>query len=81
MCSGHGEDQCDSCQEGMFLTNSQRCVSVCPRETHGNQTSGRCEDCSAGCLTCQDAHHCVKCKESFGPLYLQDGKCVAECKR
>uniref|UniRef100_A0A8C1EK54 Proprotein convertase subtilisin/kexin type 5b n=1 Tax=Cyprinus carpio carpio TaxID=630221 RepID=A0A8C1EK54_CYPCA len=66
---------------GMFLTNSQRCVSVCPRETHGNQTSGRCEDCSAGCLTCQDAHHCVKCKESFGPLYLQDGKCVAGCKR
>uniref|UniRef100_A0A671RA21 Proprotein convertase subtilisin/kexin type 5-like n=1 Tax=Sinocyclocheilus anshuiensis TaxID=1608454 RepID=A0A671RA21_9TELE len=81
MCSGHGEHQCDSCQEGMFLSNSQRCVSVCPRETHGNQTSGRCEDCSAGCLTCQDAHHCVKCKESFGPLYLQDGKCVAECKR
>uniref|UniRef100_A0A8C1W980 Proprotein convertase subtilisin/kexin type 5b n=1 Tax=Cyprinus carpio TaxID=7962 RepID=A0A8C1W980_CYPCA len=80
-CSGPGEDQCDSCQKGMFLTNSQRCVSVCPRETHGNQTSGRCEDCSAGCLTCQDAHHCVKCKESFGPLYLQDGKCVAGCKR
>uniref|UniRef100_A0A673LQY8 Proprotein convertase subtilisin/kexin type 5-like n=1 Tax=Sinocyclocheilus rhinocerous TaxID=307959 RepID=A0A673LQY8_9TELE len=55
---------------GMFLTNSQRCVSVCPRETHGNQTSGRCEDCSAGCLMCQDAHHCVKCKESFGPHTL-----------
>ncbi len=66
---------------GMFLTSSQLCVSVCPPETHGNQTSGRCEDCSAGCLTCQDAHHCLKCKNTFGPLYLQDGKCVAECKR
>ncbi len=66
---------------GMFLTSSQLCVSVCPRETHGNQASGRCEDCSAGCLTCQDAHHCLKCKNTFGPLYLQGGKCVAECKR
>uniref|UniRef100_A0A8C1MNG8 Proprotein convertase subtilisin/kexin type 5b n=1 Tax=Cyprinus carpio TaxID=7962 RepID=A0A8C1MNG8_CYPCA len=79
-CGGPGEDQCDSCQKGDMHVH-QRCVSVCPRETHGNQTSGRCEDCSAGCLTCQDAHHCVKCKESFGPLYLQDGKCVAGCKR
>ncbi len=31
---------------GMFLTSSQLCVSVCPRETHGNQASGRCEDFS-----------------------------------
>lgn len=65
---------------GMFLTNSQMCVSICPHETHPNQTSGRCEDCSAGCLTCRDAHHCLKCKDG-GSLYLLDGKCVAECKR
>ncbi|KAK7135464.1 hypothetical protein R3I94_014205 [Phoxinus phoxinus] len=78
-CSGHDKEQCDSCEKGMFLTNSQMCVSVCPLETHGNQTSGRCEGCSAGCLTCQDAHKCLKCKD--GSLYLQDGKCVPECKR
>ncbi|XP_048065150.1 proprotein convertase subtilisin/kexin type 5b isoform X2 [Megalobrama amblycephala] len=80
-CSGNDKEQCDSCEKGMFLTNSQMCVSVCPLETHGNQTSGRCEDCSAGCLTCLDAHQCLKCKYAFGPLYLQDGKCVPECKR
>ncbi|KAI2661407.1 Proprotein convertase subtilisin/kexin type 5 [Labeo rohita] len=79
-CSGNGKEQCDSCQDGMFLTNSQMCVSICPHETHPNQTSGRCEDCSAGCLTCRDAHHCLKCKDG-GSLYLLDGKCVAECKR
>ncbi|XP_073723703.1 proprotein convertase subtilisin/kexin type 5b isoform X1 [Misgurnus anguillicaudatus] len=80
-CLGPEEDQCDSCHEGIFLTNSQTCVSACPAGTHGNQTSGRCEDCSAGCVVCQDAHHCLKCKAAFSQLYLQDGKCVAECTR
>ncbi|XP_051950681.1 proprotein convertase subtilisin/kexin type 5-like [Xyrauchen texanus] len=80
-CSGHKENQCNSCEKGMFLTNNQMCVSVCPHETYANQTSGHCEDCLSGCLMCQDSHYCLKCKSGFGELYLQEGKCVAECKR
>uniref|UniRef100_A0A8C1PM43 Proprotein convertase subtilisin/kexin type 5b n=1 Tax=Cyprinus carpio TaxID=7962 RepID=A0A8C1PM43_CYPCA len=66
-CSGHQKDQCDSCQEGMFLTNSQLCVSVCPHETYRNQTKvDVCVSCAVGCASCEgEANYCPRCEEGY----------------
>uniref|UniRef100_A0A8C2KSV0 Proprotein convertase subtilisin/kexin type 5b n=1 Tax=Cyprinus carpio TaxID=7962 RepID=A0A8C2KSV0_CYPCA len=67
MCSGHQKDQCDSCQKGMFLTNSQLCVSVCPHETYRNQTKvDVCVSCAVGCASCEgEANYCPRCEEGY----------------
>lgn len=64
---------------GMFLVaSSSLCASSCPVGTFGNKTSGHCEDCLPDCVTCNDAQHCLKCRSH---LYLQNGLCVAKCKK
>ncbi|KAI4878135.1 hypothetical protein NFI96_007718 [Prochilodus magdalenae] len=66
----------------MFLVaEKQICVSSCPAGTYGNGTSGHCEDCLPGCILCQEAHNCQKCRADEVQLYLQNGLCVVECQR
>ncbi|KAL6456780.1 hypothetical protein MHYP_G00353240 [Metynnis hypsauchen] len=82
VCSGPGQDQCNTCKDGMFLVaEKQTCVSSCPAGTYGNKTSGHCEDCLLGCVLCQEAHRCLKCRADKVQLYLQNGLCVTECQR
>ncbi|KAL7884219.1 hypothetical protein AOLI_G00069890 [Acnodon oligacanthus] len=82
LCSGPGKDQCNTCMDGMFLVaEKQTCVSSCPAGTYGNKTSGHCEDCLLGCVLCQEAHRCLKCRADKAQLYLQNGLCVTECQR
>ncbi|CAN9513173.1 unnamed protein product [Ophioblennius macclurei] len=77
-CHGPGKDDCSSCHPDRFLTAEQNCVVRCPTGTFGNEASGKCEDCVAGCSTCQDAKKCQWCRDK---LYLHDGACVEECPR
>lgn len=63
---------------GHFLTDKQTCMSRCPTGTFANKTSGRCEECSKGCVMCQDGGQCQRCRSG---LHLQKGECVVECER
>ncbi|XP_030622390.1 proprotein convertase subtilisin/kexin type 5b [Chanos chanos] len=80
-CSGPEATSCDTCKTGHFLTVSQSCVDKCPSRTFGNLTSKHCEACLPGCVQCQDAHSCQRCQSGHAHLYLEGGRCVAECKR
>ncbi|KAG7276711.1 hypothetical protein CRUP_006890 [Coryphaenoides rupestris] len=64
-----------------FLTDQQSCVSRCPSATFANQTSGRCQSCPPGCVSCQDSLGCQRCRRGADRLYLQDGHCVSDCDR
>ncbi|XP_030000063.1 proprotein convertase subtilisin/kexin type 5-like [Sphaeramia orbicularis] len=77
-CSDAGKEDCLSCHSGHFLTAQQTCVTRCRPGTFANKASGQCDDCSRGCVVCQDAQHCQKCRKG---LYLQDDKCVTSCQR
>lgn len=63
---------------GRFLTARQSCTSRCPSGTFSNHASSQCEDCSEGCLMCQDAQQCQRCRSG---LYLHNKVCVVECPR
>ncbi|KAA8592193.1 hypothetical protein FQN60_017648 [Etheostoma spectabile] len=77
-CSGAGKEDCNSCNSGHFLTAQQTCTSRCPLGTFANKASSQCEDCSEGCVKCQDAQQCQRCRSG---LYLHDDVCVVECPR
>ncbi|XP_068615246.1 proprotein convertase subtilisin/kexin type 5-like, partial [Brachionichthys hirsutus] len=77
-CSAAWKENCSSCFSGRFLTAQQTCVSRCPPGAFANKTSSQCDDCSTGCVLCQDGRQCQRCRSG---LHLQDGKCVAECRR
>ncbi|XP_056135294.1 proprotein convertase subtilisin/kexin type 5-like [Lampris incognitus] len=80
-CSAAGQENCNTCDSGTFLTLQQSCVSHCPPGTFANKTSGQCEDCLPGCVLCQDAWQCQRCRSRPTQLYLQDGLCVVDCQR
>ncbi|CAL8344486.1 unnamed protein product [Lota lota] len=80
-CSGQGKKDCQTCPPGNFLTGQQSCVSRCPSATFANQTSGRCQSCLPGCVSCLDSLRCDRCRNGAAKLYLQDGRCVTECDR
>ncbi|KAG7490700.1 proprotein convertase subtilisin/kexin type 5 isoform X1 [Solea senegalensis] len=77
-CSAAEKDDCRSCHSGTFLTAQQTCVPHCPLGTFANKVSNQCQDCSKGCVTCQDAQQCLRCRSG---LYLQNGLCVTQCQR
>uniref|UniRef100_A0A8C8JQA3 P/Homo B domain-containing protein n=1 Tax=Oncorhynchus tshawytscha TaxID=74940 RepID=A0A8C8JQA3_ONCTS len=82
-CAGSGREQCNTCDTGKkrFLMARQACVAKCPSGTFGNSTSGHCDDCLPGCVLCQDAHQCQRCRTGHTHLYLQGDQCVPECQR
>ncbi|KAM9360686.1 proprotein convertase subtilisin/kexin type 5-like [Symphorus nematophorus] len=77
-CSDAGRENCSSCYSDHFLTARQTCMSHCPSGTFANKVTSRCEDCSKGCVRCQDAQQCQRCLKGH---YLHNGGCVVECER
>ncbi|KAJ0067867.1 hypothetical protein NL108_011448, partial [Boleophthalmus pectinirostris] len=77
-CSGPRMTDCLSCPPDQFLTSEQSCSSRCPAGTFSNRTSGRCEECSRGCVACERPLQCLRCHHG---LVLQDGACVENCLR
>ncbi|XP_070302929.1 proprotein convertase subtilisin/kexin type 5-like [Salvelinus sp. IW2-2015] len=75
------EGTCNTCDTERFLTARQACVAKCPSGTFVNATSGHCNDCLPGCVLCQDAHRCQRCRTGHTHLYLQGDQCVPECQR
>uniref|UniRef100_A0A7N6B092 P/Homo B domain-containing protein n=1 Tax=Anabas testudineus TaxID=64144 RepID=A0A7N6B092_ANATE len=72
-CSDAGREDCTSCFPGHFLSPGQTCTSHCPSGTFANKVSSHCEDCSEGCVVCQDAHKCNHCRSG---LYLENEVCL-----
>ncbi|KAJ8413952.1 hypothetical protein AAFF_G00065500 [Aldrovandia affinis] len=81
-CSGAGKNQCNTCERDWFLAARQTCLKKCPEGSFGNMTTGRCEDCLAGCVQCEDGVQCQKCLSGRkNQLYLEAGRCVSHCYR
>ncbi|MBN3318924.1 PCSK5 convertase, partial [Atractosteus spatula] len=81
-CSGPEESECNSCDQGRFLTAQQTCFEKCPSKTFADVSSWKCEDCKKGCAECIEKSQCLKCLAGEkNTLYLFKGKCVTECPR
>ncbi|EAS00755.2 zinc finger lsd1 subclass family protein (macronuclear) [Tetrahymena thermophila SB210] len=75
-CSGSQINQCMSCQNGKYLSDSN-CVEQCPAGSFLNKQR-ECQNCNSTCQTCSDdrVYSCLTC-----PLQLvyQEGYCLQEC--
>jgi proprotein convertase subtilisin/kexin type 5 len=73
-CTGETNEECDTCNEGYFLSMST-CDDVCPERQFGNHKSATCDDCSSSCSDCDSLEVCNECDAYY---QLSDDVCV-EC--
>ncbi|KAL4482617.1 hypothetical protein ABPG73_021277 [Tetrahymena malaccensis] len=75
-CRGPQQDQCLSCQNGKYLSES-KCVEQCPVGSFLNKQR-ECQKCNSTCQTCSDerVYSCLTCPQQ---LVFQDGYCLLEC--
>ncbi|KAH0570842.1 Cysteine-rich membrane protein 2 [Spironucleus salmonicida] len=75
---------CDSCETGLDLSTSKKCVENQCSDTHqctkshfcqNLETGNICKNCSENCLSCTDSNTCTSCNSAF---YL-DSKVCKKC--
>ncbi|KAJ8285410.1 hypothetical protein GJAV_G00026500 [Gymnothorax javanicus] len=80
-CSGPNFDDCDTCEEGVTLSEGQCVVlrKTCPENSFLNEETNQCEECHASCKTCSGAGRskCDSCESRWFLTARQS--CVTKC--
>lgn len=72
-CNGPNENQCLSCENNLFfVSDSSRCVEICPNYYFGDELKMQCSKCSEDCLKCKNYNYCLECNNLS---LLIDNKC------
>ncbi|XP_064106409.1 furin-like protease 2 isoform X1 [Macrobrachium nipponense] len=72
-CVGGSENDCATCRPNSYQYKG-RCVFRCPDGTFGEEVTGECLVCPAGCATCNGADSCTTCIDGWR---IKSGRCVA----
>ena len=64
-CEGASNEECDSCNEGYYLSNGMTCDDTCPDRMFGNGDTSTCDDCSSSCSECDSLEVCNACDDYY----------------